>query len=92
MCLGIPGKIVELRTTSEHLAVADVGGVRREINIGLVADDDGGLSVGEWVLIHVGFAMAVVDEDEAHRTIEFLRELGSLYDEEIDQLREGETL
>ncbi|MDQ3574611.1 MAG: HypC/HybG/HupF family hydrogenase formation chaperone, partial [Actinomycetota bacterium] len=53
MCLGIPGQVVQIVDPAEHKAIADVEGVRREINVGLVMGDEGGLSVGDWVLIHV---------------------------------------
>lgn len=85
MCLGIPGQIVELVDPAEHRAVVEVDGVRREVNVALVAGDEGGIAVGEWVLIHVGFAMAKIDEDEAQRTLDFIKELGSVYDDEIEQ-------
>jgi hydrogenase expression/formation protein HypC len=85
MCLGIPGQLVEIVDLAEHRAVVDVDGVRREINIGLVMGDPGGIHVGDWVLIHVGFAMSKIDEEEAARTLSFIKDLGSVYDDEIDQ-------
>jgi len=85
MCLGIPGQVVEIVDLTEHRAVAEVDGVRREINVGLVMGDAGGIQVGDWVLIHVGFAMSKIDEEEAARTLDFIKELGSVYDDEIDQ-------
>lgn len=87
MCLGIPGQLVEIVDLAEHRAVVDVDGVRREINIGLVMGDPGGIHVGDWVLIHVGFAMSKIDEEEAARTLSFIKELGSVYDDEIDQFK-----
>ncbi|HEV2767182.1 MAG TPA: HypC/HybG/HupF family hydrogenase formation chaperone [Acidimicrobiales bacterium] len=92
MCLGIPGKVVEIVDVNEHRAIADVDGVRREINVGLVLGDAGGLEVGEWVLIHVGFAMSKIDEEEAERTLSFIKELGSVYDDEIDEFRQETPL
>ncbi len=92
MCLGIPGKVVEIVDVKEHRAIADVDGVRREINVGLVLGDAGGLEVGEWVLIHVGFAMSKIDEEEAERTLSFIKELGSVYDDEIDEFRQETPL
>jgi hydrogenase expression/formation protein HypC len=92
MCLGIPGQVVEILDIDEHRAVAEVDGVRREINVGLVMGDEGGISVGEWVLIHVGFALAKIDEEEAANTLSFIKELGSVYDDEIDQFREATPL
>ena len=92
MCLGIPGQVVEIVSVDDHKAIAEVDGVRREINVGLVMGDVGGLNVGDWVLIHVGFAMTKIDEEEAARSLSFLKELGSVYDEEIDQFRESTPL
>ena len=92
MCLGIPGKVVEIVDVDQHRAIADVDGVRREINVGLVLGDAGGLEVGEWVLIHVGFAMSKIDEEEAERTLSFIKELGSVYDNEIDDFRQETPL
>lgn len=85
MCLGIPGQIVKMVDPASHLATVSVEGVHREVNVGLVQGDDGGVAVGDWVLIHVGFAMARIDEEEAARSLEFLRELGKVFDEEIAQ-------
>ena len=92
MCLGIPGQVVEITSVDEHRAIAEVDGVRREINVGLVMGDVGGLNVGDWVLIHVGFAMTKIDEEEAARNLAWLKELGSVYDDEIDQFRESSPL
>jgi hydrogenase expression/formation protein HypC len=83
MCLGIPGQIVEILDPAEHRATADVDGVRREVNVGLVMGDAGGIKVGDWVLIHVGFAMTKIDEEEAASTLDFIKQLGSVYDDEI---------
>ncbi|CAN7349881.1 HypC/HybG/HupF family hydrogenase formation chaperone [Caballeronia sp. LjRoot34] len=78
MCLGIPGQIVEISDADNNLALVDVGGVRRIINIAFIVDDDRPPSacVGGWVLVHVGFAMSRLDETEAMRTLALLRELG----------------
>ena len=83
MCLGIPGQVVEIIDPTEHRATVEVDGVRREVNVGLVMGDAGGLKVGEWVLIHVGFAMTKLDEKEAASTLEFIKQLGSVYEEEM---------
>ena len=85
MCLGIPGQLVEIVDESEHRGIADVDGVRREVNIGLVLGEVGGIKVGDWILIHVGFAMSRIDEEEAQRTLEFLKLMGDVYDDEIKQ-------
>jgi hydrogenase expression/formation protein HypC len=87
MCLGVPGRIVEFLDDTHHLAKADISGVRRAINVGLVLPD--GLAVGDWVLIHVGFALSKIDEDEARRTTEFLEQLGSDYAEELKLITES---
>lgn len=81
MCLGIPGRLVEM-LDHEHLAKADVAGVGRVVNIGLLEDE--GLVVGDWVLIHVGFAMAKIDEDEAARALASLQLMGQAYDDELE--------
>ena len=87
MCLGIPGQVVEILDPADHRATVDVDGVRREVNVGLVMGDAGGLNVGDWVLIHVGFAMTKLDEEEAASTMEFIKQLGSVYDDEIEQFK-----
>jgi hydrogenase expression/formation protein HypC len=78
MCLGIPGRIVKIDDAANMLAIVDVGGVRRKVNITCVVDEDHPLSscVGDWVLIHVGFAMSRLDEAEAAETLRILTELG----------------
>jgi hydrogenase expression/formation protein HypC len=87
MCLGIPGRIVEIVNTDFQIARVDVAGVRRAVNVGLVMDD--GLVVGDWVLIHVGFAISKIDEAEAHRALEFLEGLGAEYEDEVRQIKES---
>ena len=82
MCVGIPAQVVELEPSGPHTAVVDVEGAQREVNTVMV--DDEGLAVGEWVLLHVGFAMSKIDADEAAETLAFMRELGSVYDDEIE--------
>ena len=87
MCVGIPAQVVELRPSGPHTAIVDVEGARREVNTVMV--DDEGLAVGEWVLLHVGFAMSKIDAAEAAETLAFMRELGSVYDEEIEAFSRG---
>lgn len=84
MCLGIPGKIVDLRNDA-GLAVGtvDFGGVRREVCLAYVADE---VEVGDYVVVHVGFAISRVDEAEARRTFEILREMSEL--DELEWLAE----
>ena len=87
MCLGIPGRIVEILDEDLQLAKAEVSGVRRNINIGLVSGDDEKVQVGDWVLIHVGFAMSRIDEAEAQSTLGVLEEIGAAYEQELAALR-----
>ena len=87
MCLGIPGEIVELIPGQPDLAKVEVAGVRRVINVGLVDRD--GIRPGDWVLVHVGFAISKVDEAEAEATLELLRGLGRDFDDAIDELKES---
>ena len=87
MCLGIPGEVVELDLEHRDLAKVSVSGVRRLINIGLLADDPP--KPGEWVLIHVGFALSKIDEREAAAAMEFLEGIGQAYEDEIAALRES---
>ncbi|MFS8102524.1 HypC/HybG/HupF family hydrogenase formation chaperone [Lentzea alba] len=87
MCLGIPGEVVEILSDRQDLATVDVCGVRRAINIGLLADE--GVSPGDWVLIHVGFALSKIDEEEAQAALEFLETLGKAYQDEMDALRDS---
>jgi len=82
MCLAIPAKIVEIIDESDCIAKVDVSGVRRHIHYGLLADE--GLQVGDYVLIHVGFAMTKIDAKEAEETIRLLEELGQ-FQAELEQ-------
>ncbi len=87
MCLGIPGQVVELVDTQDHLAKVDVAGVKRNINIGLLEEE--GLEPGDWVLIHVGFAMSKIDEAEAQLALESLQMMGQAYTDEIQAVIES---
>jgi hydrogenase expression/formation protein HypC len=84
MCLAIPGRIVEIVDSANQIAKVDVGGVKRNINIGMLERDDAG--IGDYVLIHVGFAMTKIDAIEAEETLRVLREMGS-YESEMDQFK-----
>ena len=86
MCLGIPGRIVEWVDREHQIAKADVSGVRRNVNVGLLAVGPEAVDVGDWVLIHVGFAMSKIDEAEAEATYEFLAELGAPYEDELAEI------
>lgn len=78
MCLGIPGRIVAIADTGNKLGVVDVCGVRRQINLACVVDDAHPIAscIGDWVLVHVGFAMSRIDANEARLTLELLEQLG----------------
>jgi hydrogenase expression/formation protein HypC len=87
MCLAIPVQIIETVDLQRRLAKVDVGGVRRNVNIGLLDDEDGGVGPGDWVLIHVGFAISQVDELEARATRELLERMGEDYERELEELK-----
>jgi hydrogenase expression/formation protein HypC len=87
MCLGIPGEIVEILDDRPDLAKVDVSGVRRAINIGLLENEQ--LAPGDWILIHVGFALSKIDEAEAKAALEFLEGVGKAYDDELRALSES---
>ena len=80
MCLGIPGQIIEVSDPVRKLAIVDVGGVKRTINIACIVNEDHPAQscLGDWVLVHVGFAMSRIDEDEAARTLKLLTEMGEV--------------
>ncbi len=84
MCLAIPGKIVEIVDVDNFIAKVDVGGVKRNINIGMLDKEEA--RVGDYVLIHVGFAMSKVDEKEAEDTLRILKEIGE-FDLEFEQFK-----
>ena len=86
MCLGIPGQIVEWVDEPHHIAKAQVSNVRRAVNVGLLAEGPDAVGIGDWVLIHVGFAMSKIDEEEAKSTLEFLIQLGDPWEEELAEL------
>ena len=88
MCLGIPGRIVSISDPARKLALIEVAGVRREVNLACVAPADAPLDtlIGSWALIHVGFAMSLIDEDEARKTLEILHQLGEAQTE-IEAMR-----
>ena len=92
MCLGIPGQIVEIVDADAKLATVDVGGVKRAINIAFIVNKNHPVEscVGDWVLVHVGFAMIRIDEQEAAATLALLREMGE-YQNEIDAMQASAT-
>jgi hydrogenase expression/formation protein HypC len=87
MCLGIPGEIIEISQERPDLAKVAVSGVKRTINIGLLSDDPP--APGEWILIHVGFALSKIDEKEAAAALEFLEGIGKAYEDELAALRDS---
>jgi hydrogenase expression/formation protein HypC len=87
MCLAIPGQVIELVDEANRLARVEVAGVRRSVNVGLLDDDGVGAQPGDWVLIHVGFALSKVDEAEAHATLALLQGMGAEYEQELEELK-----
>jgi hydrogenase expression/formation protein HypC len=87
MCLAIPGQIIEVVDGANRLARVDVAGVKRKVNIGLLDDADSGAAPGDWVLIHVGFAISKVDEEEALATRRLLERMGEDYEQELEELK-----
>lgn len=82
MCLGIPGQILEVTDADQKLAIVDVSGVRRQINIACVVDEAHPVDtcVGDWVLVHVGFAMNRIDPQEAKLTLDLLEEIAAVHE------------
>jgi hydrogenase expression/formation protein HypC len=88
VCLAIPGRIVEVVDEPNQLARVDVCGVRRTVNIGLLGPTTGGAAgPGDWVLIHVGFALSKIDEQEAAATLALLEQMGAEYEQELEELK-----
>jgi hydrogenase expression/formation protein HypC len=88
MCLGIPGEIVEILADREDLAMVSVEGVKRVVNVGLLEDEP--LAPGDWILIHVGFALSKIDEREAKASLEWLTGVGDAYTDELQALAESD--
>ncbi len=87
MCLGIPGEVIEFLPDQPDLAKVDVSGVKRVINVGLLAEEK--VEPGDWVLIHVGFALSKIDEAEAAAALQFLEGIGQAYEDELAALAES---
>jgi len=87
MCLAIPGRVIEVVDEANRLARVDVAGVQRTVNIGLLDAGGEGAQVGDWVLIHVGFALSKVDEEEAAATLSLLEGMGSDFEAELEELK-----
>lgn len=87
MCLGIPAQIVELLDPDARLAKAEISGVRRTVSVALCPEAE----VGDWVLVHVGFALSRIDEEQARATLELLEQMGEAYEQEVRDIRESVT-
>ena len=87
MCLAIPGQVQEIVDPVNRLARVDVAGVQRNVNVGLLDRDGPSVEPGDWVLIHVGFALSKVDEEEAHATLRLLQRMGEAYEQELEDLK-----
>ena len=87
MCLAIPGQVVEVTDEDNRLAKVDVAGVQRNVNVGLLDEEGEGAVPGDWVLIHVGFALSKVDEEEAIATRKMLEGMGADYEQELEELK-----
>jgi hydrogenase expression/formation protein HypC len=90
MCLGIPGQIVEISDPASLMAKVDVSGIQRQVNIACIVSDEHPVEscVGDWVLVHVGFAMSRIDEEEAQKTLAILAELGEVQ-QELDAMNQS---
>jgi hydrogenase expression/formation protein HypC len=87
MCLAIPGQVVEFVDEENRLVTVDVAGVRRTVNVALLDGDGSSAEPGDWVLIHVGFALSKVDEEEAQATLRLLEQMGAAYEQELEELK-----
>jgi hydrogenase expression/formation protein HypC len=87
VCLGIPAQIVELLDPDARLAKAEISGVRRTVSVALCPEAE----VGDWVLVHVGFALSRIDEEQARATLELLEQMGEAYEQEVRDIRESVT-
>ncbi len=92
MCLGIPGQIVEITDYEQQLAKVDIAGIKRPVNIACIVDEQHPPEscIGDWVLVHVGFAMSRIDQHEAEKTLALLNELGEIQ-QEIDTMNNSQT-
>ncbi len=92
MCLGIPGQIIEISDKENLIAKVDVSGIKRPVNIACIVNDTHTAEscIGDWVLVHVGFAMSRIDEDEAIKTLELLEQMGEIQ-EEVTAMQASQT-
>lgn len=87
MCLAIPAQVVEISDPDARLALVDVAGVRRRVSIGLLDGTPDAVQAGDWVLVHVGFAISRVDEAEALHTRALLAHMGAAFEQELEELK-----
>lgn len=87
MCLAIPAQLVEIVDEPNRLATVEVAGVRRIVNVGLLDADGGAAAAGDWVLVHVGFALSRIDEQQARATLALLEQMGAAYEQELEELK-----
>lgn len=86
MCLAVPGKVVEIMDAGDpafRRAKVDFGGIKKEISLAYTPEAE----IGKYVLVHVGFAISVIDEEEAQRVFEYLKQMGNL-EEELGEVRQ----
>jgi hydrogenase expression/formation protein HypC len=88
MCLGIPAQVTDVSARADGLATVDISGMRRSVSIALVDEPAAPIEPGDWVLVHVGFALARIDEEQARETLELLRR-GAELQAELDEIRQG---
>jgi len=88
MCLGIPGQVVSIVDDANSIAKVNVSGVKRNVSVALVRPE--GIEPGDWVLIHVGFAMSKINENEAHETMKALQIMGETYTDELKLLHQSQ--
>jgi hydrogenase expression/formation protein HypC len=89
MCLGIPGQVLDIVDDENSIAKVNVSGVKRNVNVGLVRPE--GIAPGDWVLIHVGFAMSKIDENEAYETLKALHTMGEVYTDELKMFNSSQV-
>jgi hydrogenase expression/formation protein HypC len=87
MCLAIPAQVIAFSDDANRIAVVEVAGVQRNVNVGLLDGDSSGVQPGDWVLVHVGFAISRVDEEEALMTRRLLERMGADYEQELEELK-----
>ncbi len=91
MCLAIPAKLVEYVDADRNYGKVELGGVRRQVNTSLLVGEDTA-EPGDYVLVHVGFALSAISEAEANETLRILEEMGPAYDDELQQIRQSEAM